>query len=550
MPAEVIVPPAVIQGVRRNVSAGSSVSWGLASPVHRSGTPSRTPSPLPGGRVEYQKGCWTPKAALTVFMLTNFVTYYDRGVIAGALSQIKTDKDIGPLSDQSAGLLVSMFMVGYMVFSPIFASVGGRFAPGHIVVFGLSAWVLAALLSGLAWSYAVLLLARCMVGIGEAAYAGFIPPMIDDFSPPEKRTLNIGLYFSMIPFGQAAGMAAGGIVASTSGVGRWAGWQVAFLAEVLPMTILIFITFAYCPKERMGGLSNLGTKQEELPLLEGSTYCLLDNDCLPAKVEYPTVREAILRLLCNPIWVLTTLGACVYTFTIGGIAAWAVDYLHEGPLHMNTGTGAACFGLVTAMTGLIGTTAGGIFVDTFGGSKSAAGIYNCELFNTVMIAVALPVGIVMFFCSVQPAYFLLCSIVELALFATTAPANCALLESVTLEMRTYAMAFNNFAIHALGDFMSPVLIGALSDAFSHGCSQYGEEHGHTEMECAAAGCYWILSESSNGKSICVYETQLRNALIFLFGFLALAAIAWGAATVYARRQLSRHERHQRVARIN
>eukprot|EP01062_Namystynia_karyoxenos_P008823 TRINITY_DN13114_c0_g1_i2.p1 TRINITY_DN13114_c0_g1~~TRINITY_DN13114_c0_g1_i2.p1 ORF type:complete len:550 (+),score=49.75 TRINITY_DN13114_c0_g1_i2:82-1731(+) len=549
MPAEVIVPPAVIQGVRRNVSAGSSVSWGLASPVHRSGTPSRTPSPLPGGRVEYQKGCWTPKAALTVFMLTNFVTYYDRGVIAGALSQIKTDKDIGPLSDQSAGLLVSMFMVGYMVFSPIFASVGGRFAPGHIVVFGLSAWVLAALLSGLAWSYAVLLLARCMVGIGEAAYAGFIPPMIDDFSPPEKRTLYIGLYFAMIPFGQAAGMGAGGIVAGTNGIGWLSGWQVAFLVEVLPMIPLILIIAVYCPREPLAGIGNTSIEQHPLTKAEDGHDCT-EEVPLTDSFLYPTVPEAIRRLACNPMWMMTTIGYGVYTFVIGGIAAWGIDYLHEGPLSMSTGLAAAIFGLTTAVTGLLGTAAGGVFVDRFGGSKSAKGMFNCQRFNTAMILLALPAGVVAFFSTSKPLFFIFCAIAELALFATTAPANCAVLESVSLEMRTYAMSFCNFGIHAIGDFPSPLIIGALSDGFSHGCNKHGADHGGSEAVCIAAGCKWVTGEGKDAKDICVYETQLRNALIFLFGFLALAAIAWGAATVYARRQLSRHERHQRVARIN
>ena len=52
---------------------------------------------------------------------------------------------------------------------------------------------------------------------------------------------------------------------------------------------------------------------------------------------------------------------------------------------------------------------------------------------------------------------------ELFLFLNTGPLNTVLVNVVTPGRRAMAFAINIFVIHALGDAVSPALIGTLSD---------------------------------------------------------------------------------------
>ncbi len=55
---------------------------------------------------------------------------------------------------------------------------------------------------------------------------------------------------------------------------------------------------------------------------------------------------------------------------------------------------------------------------------------------------------------------------QLCLFLSTGPINAAIVNLVLATERATAIALGVLAIHLLGDAISPLLIGALSDAFS------------------------------------------------------------------------------------
>src|SRR5262249_26126327 len=55
-------------------------------------------------------------------------------------------------------------------------------------------------------------------------------------------------------------------------------------------------------------------------------------------------------------------------------------------------------------------------------------------------------------------------IAEFLLFLSTGPVNVVIVSVVPASMRAMAMAVTIFAIHAVGDAISPPIIGALADA--------------------------------------------------------------------------------------
>src|SRR5207237_7384701 len=68
------------------------------------------------------------------------------------------------------GLLAMAFMVTYMVAAPLFGWLAERWSRWLLVGVGVILWSLASGATGLAHTFGILLLTRCLVGIGEAAY--------------------------------------------------------------------------------------------------------------------------------------------------------------------------------------------------------------------------------------------------------------------------------------------------------------------------------------------------------------------------------------------
>ena len=134
------------------------------------------------------------------------------------------------------------FMVLYMVGAPVF----GRLAESHsrwaLVGIGVILWSLASGASGLAATFLGLLLTRCLVGVGEAAYGPVAPTILSDLYPVEQRGRILAWFYMAIPVGSALGYVLGGAVADSS-IGELGGrllgihaesWRWAFFLVVPP----------------------------------------------------------------------------------------------------------------------------------------------------------------------------------------------------------------------------------------------------------------------------------------------------------------------------
>jgi hypothetical protein len=119
---------------------------------------------------------------------------------------------------------------------------------------------------------------------------------------------------------------------------------------------------------------------------------------------------------------------------------------------------AFMMGAVTVVTGLLGTITGGVIAQRWS-RKTPKALY---LVPAISAALAVPPALVCFFGphaltipSLAAAIFLI--------FLGTGPVNAATMNAVRPEVRATAMAGQLFIIHALGDAISPRIIGAVSD---------------------------------------------------------------------------------------
>jgi MFS family permease len=166
-------------------------------------TSTPTLSPSTPGRSTAFPGA---RPALVLLLLINLFNYIDRQVLAAVVDPIKEAFfGAGSKGARSAsldafqawcgshlgfkpelaliGVLSMAFMVTYMVGAPLFGRLAERRSRWALIGTGVVLWSLASGASGLAGTFFALLITRCFVGVGEAAYGPVAPAVISDFYP-------------------------------------------------------------------------------------------------------------------------------------------------------------------------------------------------------------------------------------------------------------------------------------------------------------------------------------------------------------------------------
>ena len=167
------------------------------------------------------------------------------------------------------------------------------------------------------------------------------------------------------------------------------------------------------------------------------------------------------RLLRDKPYALTVLGYAAYTFSIGGLAVWMPAFL-ERVRGIPRSEATVSFGTIVVITGFIGTFVGGWMGDYFAKRSRQAYLW----LSAVSTLTAAPFVWLALTTPSHSLYITYMVTAQLCLFLSTGPINAAIINLVIASERATAIALSVFAIHVLGDVLSPPLVGLLSDAFS------------------------------------------------------------------------------------
>jgi MFS family permease len=368
---------------------------------------------------------YTPVAgattALVLLTALNFVNYIDRYILPGVQEQIKHEFQ---LSDQHIGALTFWFMIAYMATSPITGWLGDRFPRKPMIVIAALFWSGINFFTASVHSYDSLLVRHAALGIGEASFGIFAPAILSDFYPEDQRNRVLTIFNIALFVGAALGYLIGGVV------GEHFGWRHSFIVSAVP-GVIIAILIAILMKEPARGAS----QQDK------------------AKLEKGTV----LSLLKNKAYLASILGYAAVTFSLGGISWWMPSFLHR-VVGLTESSAGFIMGAITVVAGLSGTVTGGIIAQRWS-RKTSKALY---LVPAISAALAVPPALLCFF---GPHTLTLYGLGAAIFFISlgTGPVNAATLNAVRPEIRATAMAGQLFIIHALGDAISPPIIGAVSD---------------------------------------------------------------------------------------
>ena len=256
---------------------------------------------------------------LAVLALTNFVNFAARHAVVPLIPLLR---DYFHATDAQLGWLQTWLLVVLAAGSIPFGLLADRFSRKTIIAIGILFWSVASFAGGLVSSFSLFLIARAMVGLGEAAYAPAAQSMISGAFPQERRAFAQAIFAAGMLLGGAAGLAFGGLV------GPRYGWQSA---------LIVVAILGILPGLALFGLEDppRGPRSEVVP---------------------------IWRLLCVPAFVSMIFAGICITFSTVSLVSWGVDFA-KNYKDFSLTEAAVSLSLITLFSLVLGVLAGGFVAD-------------------------------------------------------------------------------------------------------------------------------------------------------------------------------------------
>ena len=375
----------------------------------------------------------------SLFIFINMFNYIDRGFISSLDTTFVKEYNI---SNTKSGFINSSFIIGYLLFSPVFSLLVKRCNKILLIFIGLSIWSGFNILNSFFNNIILFIVFRSFIGVGEASYGTIVPPLIDKLSNNKSRSLMLSLYFLAMPLGFALGFIISGLI--------------------LNVFLLRFIK----KLERYAEPKVFEDLTEKLTdSIEGySSFSVVE------KLDEMSVKDKFLVVVRNKRFMLYQLGYVFYTFLIGTFSYWGPGYMVE--FYNFTETNASyLFGGFTVGAGVIGSVGGGLLLDYLKNK------YEDRLkVGNWMVLLSVTIGYicctVIFLFDNLNLFYGLFGLGQLFLFGLVGPINSMLLwameddrftQKLNDEIKVIGCAISICLIHVLGDVPSPILTGFIYD---------------------------------------------------------------------------------------
>lgn len=199
------------------------------------------------GRSASRRRAWY---VVSVLMCVQVFSYIDRFLPSLLLAPIKADLE---LTDFQLGLMLGpAFGLFYVFIGVPIGWLADRVSRRALLATGISIWCAMTAVAGFARSYALLLIARFGVGLGEATVAPCSVSLISDYFDRDRRPRAISLFMAGTFIGAGCAFLLGGPVVHwvsqlqpwvIPGFGEMRSWQMVFLIVGLPGFALSALMF-------------------------------------------------------------------------------------------------------------------------------------------------------------------------------------------------------------------------------------------------------------------------------------------------------------------
>jgi predicted MFS family arabinose efflux permease len=361
---------------------------------------------------------------ILLFLLYMF-DYIDRVVVTSMFTSI--EKDWG-LSHTQSGLLVSAVYWSIVLFTFPVSILVDRWSRKKTIGIMATLWSIATILCALTGNFTQLLMARVLIGVGEAGYAPGGTAMIAGIYPQEKRAKTIGLWNASIPLGTAIGVALGGIIAT-----RW-GWKHAFGIVAFP-GLIVSILFFFIKDYKTIELSLKGNNNERIKMQAADIYN---------------------EFIGKPSLIFTYFGIAAVVFVTTSMLTWLPRYFQET---MGINQQAAGIKASMVMVLAIGAPLGGYLSDRWRKYRIRARL----LFPTISTAISAVLLFIAFNLASGMVKYIVFLIFGVIVMAFISAAAAVTQDVVHAGLRAVSYALAVVIMNLLGASTAPVIIGKIYD---------------------------------------------------------------------------------------
>ena len=358
--------------------------------------------------------------------------YVDRQVIVSMFPFLKAEWN---LSDKELGLLISVISITVAVFGIPVAWIADRVSRVKSIVAMAVLWSIACISCMFAQSYGQLLVARAVVGLGEAGYGSVGAAMVATHFPQRMRGGLLGGFYAFASIGSVLGVVLGGVIAARF------GWQAAFGVVGIPG---LFFALLYL-------------FVRDYQTVEAGTATA---ETAPS----PTRGEMVRSIFKSPTVRWVCVGAAAQLIALSALWSWLPSYLNRfyGIAPDKAGMQAA----FVVLAGALGSLVLGAVVDRAGirhpGRKFIAiGILSLLSMITLMLAFGGGhVGVVL----TQASQFRLILLGGFLATCTVGPAAAIVIDVIHPGVRSTGASVLSLVQNLFGLAAGPFICGLLSDA--------------------------------------------------------------------------------------
>lgn len=172
---------------------------------------------------------WTKAVAL--FFLGWVFIYATRNILSASMNAIQLEFD---LTQSQLGLINSVFFFTYTFAQIPSGMIGDRFGLKRMLIIGFLIFGVFTGLTGVATSFAMLILIRAFVGIGQGTYYGPQYALSSSAIPLKHRGFGSAIINSGMAFGISLGLIGAGFIINTLGL----NWRISFYIFAIPTIII------------------------------------------------------------------------------------------------------------------------------------------------------------------------------------------------------------------------------------------------------------------------------------------------------------------------
>jgi predicted MFS family arabinose efflux permease len=366
--------------------------------------------------------------ALTFALLLS--DYMSRQVLSAVFPYLK---DEWALSDTQLGSLTSIVALTVGIFAVPLSLVGDRWGRVRAVVFMAVVWSLATIGSAFAAGYGHLLLARLVIGVGEAAYGSVgLAVVLAVFAAHQRASLT-GAFMAGGSFGSVLGVLLGGQIAAQLGW-RWAFGAMGMLGLALGLMYVVVVN------ERRLRRHKVADDPDRGPTLAAGR---------------PHAR--LRTLFSTPAVILAYIGGGLQLFIAGSLFAWLPSYLNR--THGMAPKQAAAVAALLILVMGVGMIACGMFTDRITRTRPIRK-WTVAIVSGALTLVLLSAGFAM-----QPSNAQLLVIAAGCFFSagTTGPTGAMVARLTHESIRATAFGTSTFFNNLLGLAAGPIVTGMLAD---------------------------------------------------------------------------------------